>query len=50
MKGDKVSYEKTLREVVEAPDLLPERRLQNAVAKRRARRYLEKKRMADCGF
>ena len=50
MRGDKVSYEKTLREVVDAPDLLPEQRLQNAIAKRRARRYLAKSRMASCGF
>jgi hypothetical protein len=50
MKGDKASYEKTLREVLEAPDVLPEQRLQNAIAKRRARRYLGKSRMASCGF
>jgi hypothetical protein len=50
MKGDKGSYEKTLREVIDAPDLLPEQRLQNAIAKRRARRYLGKSRMATCGF
>jgi len=50
MKGDKVSYEKTLREVIDAPDVLPEQRLQNTIAKRRARRYLAKSRMASCGF
>jgi hypothetical protein len=50
MKGDKVNYEATLREVVEAPDALPEQRLQNTIAKRRARRYLGKSRMAACGF
>ena len=50
MKGDKASYEKTLREVVDAADVLPEQRLQNAIAKRRARRYLSKSRMANCGF
>jgi hypothetical protein len=50
MKGDKGSYEKTLREIVDAPDLLPEQRLQNAIAKRRSRRYLGKSRMATCGF
>jgi hypothetical protein len=50
MKGDKASYEKTLRAVVDAPDALPEQRLQNAIARRRARRYLSKARMADCGF
>ncbi len=50
MKGDKASYEKTLREIVDAPDVLPEQRLQNTVAKRRARRYLGKSRMSNCGF
>jgi hypothetical protein len=50
MKGDKVNYEATLREVVEAPDGLPEQRLQNTIAKRRARRYLGKSRLAACGF
>ena len=50
MKGDKASYEKTLREVVDAGDTLPEQRLQNTIAKRRARRYLTKTRMAACGF
>jgi hypothetical protein len=50
MKGDKANYEATLREVVDAPDALPEQRLQNTIAKRRARRYLSKSRMANCGF
>jgi hypothetical protein len=50
MKGDKASYEKTLREVVDAGDVLPEQRLENTIAKRRARRYLTKSRMAACGF
>jgi hypothetical protein len=50
MKGDKASYEKTLKEIVDAPDSLPEQRLQNTIAKRRARRYLGKSRMANCGF
>src|SRR6185369_15791711 len=42
MKADRVSYEKTLKEIVDAPDSLPEQRLQNTIAKRRARRYLGK--------
>jgi hypothetical protein len=50
MKGDKANYEKTLKEVVDAGDTLPEQRLQNTIAKRRARRYLTKTRMAACGF
>jgi hypothetical protein len=36
--------------VVEAPDGLPEQRLHNTIAKRRARRYLGKSRLAACGF
>src|SRR5262249_15300656 len=50
MKGDKRSYEKTLHEVLDAGDVLPEQRLQNAIAKRRARRYLSESRMSNCGF
>lgn len=50
LKGDKENYVKTLTEVVEAGDVFPEQRLQNAIAKRRARRYLGKERMRNCGF
>jgi hypothetical protein len=50
MKGDKAGYEKTLREVLAAPEALPEQRLQNAIARRRARRYLGATRQASCGF
>ncbi|MEZ4298458.1 MAG: TRAP transporter TatT component family protein [Polyangiaceae bacterium] len=50
LKGDREAYVKTLTEVVEAGDTLPEQRLQNAIAKRRARRYLGKERMKACGF
>lgn len=50
-KGDKANYVKTLTEVVEAGDTLPEQRLTNAIAKRRAKRYLGKDRMMRmCGF
>jgi hypothetical protein len=50
-KGDKESYVKTLTEIVEAGDTLPESRLSNAIAKRRAKRYLGKDRMMRmCGF
>jgi hypothetical protein len=50
-KGDKPSYVKTLTEVIEAGDTLPEQRLTNAIAKRRAKRYLGKDRMMRmCGF
>lgn len=51
MKGDKESYEKTLNEVLDAGDTMPQQRLQNSIAKRKARRYLEKSRMRGmCGF
>lgn len=50
-KGDKANYVKTLTEVVDAGDTLPEQRLTNAIAKRRAKRYLGKERMMRmCGF
>jgi hypothetical protein len=51
MKGDKDNYVKTLTEVVEAGDTLPAGRLTNAIAKRKAKRYLGKDRMMRmCGF
>ncbi|MFT3773058.1 MAG: TRAP transporter TatT component family protein [Minicystis sp.] len=51
MKGDKESYVKTLTEIVEAGDTFPQQRLTNAIAKRRAKRYLGKERMMrTCGF
>jgi tetratricopeptide (TPR) repeat protein len=49
-KGDKENYVKTLTEVLEAGDTLPEQRLTNTIAKRRAKRYLGKERMKGCGF
>jgi hypothetical protein len=50
-KGDKENYVKTLTEVVEAGDTFPQQRLTNAIAKRRAKRYLGKDRMMRmCGF
>jgi len=39
-RGDKKLYESLLREVLDAPDLDPALRLNNAIAKRRAKRYL----------
>ena len=50
VKVDKENYVKLLTEVLEAGDVLPKQRLQNTIAKRRARRFLSKKRMAACGF
>jgi hypothetical protein len=50
VKGDKVSYTRFLNDVVGAGDPMPEQRLINVVAQRRARRYLSDVRMADCGF
>jgi hypothetical protein len=50
-KSDKASYVKTLTEILEAGDTLPEQRFSNAIAKRRAKRYLGKDRMMRmCGF
>ncbi|MEO0322199.1 MAG: TRAP transporter TatT component family protein [Myxococcota bacterium] len=39
-RGDREAYIQTLREILEAGDVLPEARLTNMLAKRRARRYL----------
>jgi len=50
LKSDRALYEKLLNEVVSAEDPDPEQRLTNAIAKRRAKRYLSKQRMMDCGF
>ncbi len=51
MKADRAGYEKTLNEVLAAGDELPEARLQNVIAKRRARRYLGNKVwQEECGF
>jgi predicted RNA-binding Zn-ribbon protein involved in translation (DUF1610 family) len=50
MKGDKENYVKTLTEVLEAGDTMPEQRLQNTIAKRRAKRYMGKERLKACGF
>lgn len=50
MKVDQQNYEKLLNEVLSAGDVLPEQRLQNTIAKRRAKRYLGKERMRNCGF
>jgi hypothetical protein len=49
-KVDKASYVKLLEEVLAAGDVLPEQRLPNTIAKRRARRYLSPERMEQCGF
>lgn len=50
-KSDRATYEKILNEVVAAGDPIPEARLQNLIAKRRARRYLDNKIFQeDCGF
>jgi hypothetical protein len=40
MKGDKAKYMSTLKGVLAAGDTFPEQRISNAVAKRKARRYL----------
>jgi hypothetical protein len=49
-KGDQALYEKMLNEVISAEDPDPNLRIQNTIAKRRARRALTKAVMIDCGF
>jgi hypothetical protein len=49
-KNDQALYEKVLNEVVSAEDPEPNLRLQNTIAKRRAKRLLTKAAMEDCGF
>jgi hypothetical protein len=51
VKGDSALYKQLIDKVLEAPDLDPQLRLQNAIAKRRAARWLGRKRVKDtCGF
>lgn len=50
VKNDKTGYSRLLNEVLRAGDPIPEQRLSNTVAQRRAKRYLTDVRMADCGF
>ena len=50
-KADKENYERLLKEILEAGDVLPERRLNNVIAKRRAFRHLHNEELQeDCGF
>ena len=50
LKGDRALYEQLLNEVLRSHDPDPEQRLSNTLAKRRAKRFLGRSRMADCGF
>lgn len=50
-KGDAALYQSMMNKVLEAKDPDPEQRLENTIAKRRARRWLGKKRVKDqCGI
>lgn len=49
-KQDKANYVKLLEEVLASGDLDPYQRLPNTIAKRKAKRYLQKARMDTCGF
>ncbi len=49
-KGDRALYENLLTQVMNGTSKDPELRLPNAVAKRRAHRYLSKARIAACSF
>jgi len=51
MKRDEKLYRALLNEVLEAPDdILPEQRLENVIAKNKAKRYLGEPRLERCGF
>lgn len=50
LRNDEQGYVRLLQEVLDADDPLPEQRLANVAAQRRARRYLTDVRMADCGL
>ena len=50
VRTDRALYEKLLKEVLDAGDTDPDQRLENAIAKRRARRYLGKHWLEQCGF
>lgn len=47
---DAALYKSLLNEVVSAGDVLPEQRLENTIARRKAARYLGKPRLKRCGF
>lgn len=47
---DAKTYKALLEEVLAAGDVLPEQRLENTIAVRKAKRYLAKGRLARCGF
>jgi|GEM_PF-427554 len=49
-KNDQALYEKMLNDALNAEDPEPTLRLQNTIAKRRAKRLLKKSAMEDCGF
>ncbi len=49
-KADQALYEKMMNEILAAEDIDPNQRLQNAIAKRRAKRGLTKAAMEDCSF
>jgi hypothetical protein len=47
---DQKAYKSLLEEVINAGDVLPEQRLENTLAVRKAKRYLGKPRLSRCGF
>jgi len=50
LKGDRALYEQLLNEVLGSKDPDAAQRLSNTLAKRRAKRFLGRSRMMDCGF
>jgi hypothetical protein len=49
-KHDETQYRALLNEVLQAGDVLPEQRLENVIARRKAERYLKTPRLSRCGF
>jgi TRAP transporter T-component len=48
--GDRALFDQNIKEVLNAEDPDPAQRMNNTLAKRRAKRYSSKQRMMDCGF
>jgi hypothetical protein len=48
--ADRKLYDSLMKEILDAGDTDPDQRLENAIAKRKARRYMGKARLQACGF
>ncbi len=47
---DEAAYRRLLQEILDAGDVLPAQRLENTIAGRKAKRYLQAPRLKRCGF